>query len=153
VHTCTLLWVDRAERYVLWRFGPLFCSEVLSTGQGSLMRKALTKLSVRVVQARIDKVCRPGLTPATVMGGEVASMYVTSCREEGAFSERGSLLLPSEGAASAKLRPVSYTTAITMIFGRFGLLTTTKAVPRRRSQPYPRFLQPYPRFLSSRKAK
>ncbi len=69
------------------------------------------------------------------------------CR--GLFSERGCLLPPSEGTAGAKLRPVYYTAAATIIFGRYGFLPTTKAASRRKGRPYLGFLHPYPRFLSS----
>jgi hypothetical protein len=43
------MWIDRTERYVFWRFGPSFCSELLPTGQGSVMREALAMLSVSSV--------------------------------------------------------------------------------------------------------
>jgi hypothetical protein len=69
------------------------------------------------------------------------------CR--GLFLERGCLLPPSEDTAGAKLRPVYYAAAATIIFGRYGFLPTAKAASRRKGQPYLGFVQPYPRFLSS----
>jgi hypothetical protein len=65
------------------------------------------------VQAHIDKAYRSGLTPPQWEARCLYSRHALPRRR--ILGERSSAP-PSEGTASAKLRPVSYTTATTMIF-------------------------------------